>query len=370
MRDKKNLLNLNYNDLEKFSIDLGLKKFNAKQIYTWLNEKCIDNIEDMTNISKKMRDKLKEVAFIPSINLIDKQVSKIDNTEKYLFELKDGKMIETVLMRHHNRNTICVSSQVGCAVRCTFCATGINGFKRDLTYDEILSQIYFIKRRLDQDNESIRNIVFMGMGEPLLNLDNVMETLRRLIDPMGLNLSKRRITISTSGIVPKMEKLIEEDLTVELALSLHATTDEIRRKIIPINDTYPIWQLMEVLRKYQNHSKRKITFEYILIDNLNDSIKDAERLALLVREFEYVVNIIPYNPVEGFDHKRPSRNRIFKFYNYLKNDLGINVTLRGEKGTDIDGACGQLRQKQKNIKLKYENGKLQEEVEVKKEINN
>ncbi len=367
MRDKKNLLNLNYNQLEEFSLSLGLKKFNAKQIYSWINEKCISDIEHMTNISKKMREKLKEIAFIPSINLVDKQVSKIDNTEKYLFELKDGKMIETVLMRHHNRNTICVSSQVGCAVRCTFCATGINGFKRDLTYGEILSQVYFIKRRLDKDGESIRNIVFMGMGEPLLNLENVMETLKRLIDPMGLNLSKRRITISTSGIVPKMEKLIEEDLTVELALSLHATTDEVRRKIIPINDTYPIWQLIEVLRKYQKHSKRKITFEYILIDDLNDSLKDGERLSNLVREFEYVVNIIPYNPVEGFYHKRPSRNKIFKFYNYLKNDLGVNVTLRGEKGTDIDGACGQLRQKRKNIKLKYESGKLKEEVEVKKE---
>jgi len=364
MRDKKNLLNLKYEKLEKFCLELGFKKFNVKQIYSWIHEKNIKDIDEMTNLSKKNREILKENAYIPLLKILNHQVSKIDRTEKYLFELEDGKMIETVLMRHDNRNTVCVSSQVGCAVKCTFCATGIGGFKRDLNVSEILGQIYEINRRLKTEDQKVRNIVFMGMGEPLLNLDEVLPTLEMLIDEKGLNLSKRRITISTSGIIPKIEELIEKDLTVELALSLHAPTDEIRNKIIPINERYPVKALIDVLKKYYKASNRKITLEYILIDKLNDSFEEADQLAKLIKGFEYVINIIPYNPVEGFTHERPSKTRIDKFYKYMRDVKKLNVTLRGEKGTDIDGACGQLRQKKKKTELKFEDGELNQEMHI------
>ena len=367
MKDKKNILQLNYIDLEAQCLALGLKKFNVKQIYSWLHQKNVSSFDEMSNISKPHRALLNEEFYIPEMKILEHQVSKIDRTEKFLFELKDGKMIETVLMRHGDRNTVCVSSQVGCAVKCSFCATGINGFKRNLSFDEILSQIYYIQRALSKEGETVRNVVFMGMGEPLLNLDNVMDTIKILISEEGLNLSKRRITISTSGIIPQIQRLIDEDLTVELALSLHASSDEIRKEIIPINDKYPIKDLMEVLKKYQAKSNRKITFEYILIDHLNDSKEDGDKLKDLVEGFEYVINIIPYNPVEGLPHSRPSRNRIFNFFNYLKNDLRLNATLRGEKGTDIDGACGQLRQKQKNVELDLINGNIEEKLIIKNE---
>lgn len=367
MKDKKNILLLKYIDLEKMCLDFGFKKFNVKQIYSWLHNKTVSNFDEMTNISKNQRVLLNEEFFIPELKVVEHQVSKIDRTEKFLFELNDGKMIETVLMRHGDRNTVCVSSQVGCAVKCSFCATGINGFKRNLTSQEILSQIYHIERQLKSEGESVRNIVFMGMGEPLLNLDNVIESIRTLISEEGLNLSKRRITISTSGIIPQIERLIEEDLTVELALSLHASRDEIRKEIIPINEKYPIKDLMEVLKKYQAKSGRKITFEYILIDHLNDGKEDGDKLKELVKDFEYVINIIPYNPVEGLPHSRPSRNRIFAFYNHLKDNLRLNATLRGEKGTDIDGACGQLRQKQKKLEIDVNNGKFDTKVIIKNE---
>lgn len=367
MKDKKNILLLKYIELEKLCMDLGFKKFNVKQIYSWLHQKNVKSFEEMTNISKVQRILLNDEFFIPELKIAEHQISKIDKTEKYLFELSDGKMIETVLMRHGDRNTVCVSSQVGCAVKCSFCATGINGFKRNLTSEEILSQIYYIQRRLQNENENVRNIVFMGMGEPLLNFDNVMDSIKTLISEDGLNLSKRRITISTSGIIPQIEKMIEEDLTVELALSLHAGSDEVRKQIIPINEKYPITDLMEVLKKYQKKSGRKITFEYILIDHLNDSKEDGDKLKDLVEGFEYVINIIPYNPVEGLPHARPSRNRIFSFFNHLKDDLRLNVTLRGEKGTDIDGACGQLRQKQKKVEFDIKNGELETKVIIKNE---
>ena len=367
MKDKKNILLIKYTDLEKTCLDLGLKKFNVKQIYSWLHEKNVINFDDMTNISKNTRSLLKDIFYIPTLKVLEHQISKIDGTEKFLFELQDGKMIETVLMKHKDRNTVCVSSQVGCAVKCSFCATGINGFKRNLTSEEILSQIYHIQRSLMLEGEFIRNIVFMGMGEPLLNLDNVIDTIKILISETGLNLSKRRITISTSGIIPQIQRLIDEDLTVELALSLHAGDNNTRRQIIPINDKYPIEELISILKKYQSKSGRKITFEYILIDHLNDSKEDGDKLKKLVEGFEYVINIIPYNPVEGLPHSRPSRNRIFNFYNYLKDDLKLNVTLRVEKGTDIDGACGQLRQKQKRIQLDVVKGNIEETLIIKNE---
>lgn len=344
---KINLLDLNYGELEELVLGLGMKKFNAKQIYEWLHLKIARKIEEMTNISKKNRELLEEKAFIPYLNLIKHQVSKKDGTEKFLFELEDGTTIETVLLKHKGRNTLCISSQVGCAVKCGFCATGQGGFTRDLFTSEIINQVYTVHRRLIKKNEGINNIVYMGMGEPLLNLNNTINSIKILSDEKGLNISKRRITVSTSGIVPGIEKLMEEKMPIGLALSLHAVTNDKRTSIMPINKKYPLGDLYTTLKEYQKFTGRRLTFEYILINGVNTSMRDADMLAEFMYEFDHVVNLIPYNEVEGNDFERPSRETVDKFYEQLKEVRKINVTIRGERGTDIDGACGQLRQKNK-----------------------
>lgn len=345
--NKINLLSLNLNELEEFLLNNGFKKFNAKQIYSWLHNKIVRKIDDMTNISLKQREVLKNIAYIPYLNIINHQVSKIDGTEKYLFELEDKKSIETVLLKHKDRNTLCVSSQIGCPVKCGFCATGLDGFERNLEVDEILNQIYTIYRRLVKKGETLNNLVFMGMGEPFLNIDNLFNSIEILVSKEGLDFSKRKITISTSGILPGIERLLEEKQPIELAISLHAVTDEKRDEIIPINKRYPLEDLFNILTEYQKISKRRISFEYILIDEFNMSDNDAILLANFMHSFDHVLNLIPYNSVDGNDYKRPSDDKINKFYTYLKDTRSLNVTLRREKGADIDGACGQLRQKKK-----------------------
>lgn len=346
LTEKRNLLNMNYKELEEFILEIGMKKFNAKQIYKWLHEKTLRKIEDMTDISAQNRNLLYDKAFIPYFDLLKHQVSKKDKTEKFLFQLSDKETIETVLMRHKDRNTICVSSQVGCAVKCEFCATGMDGFTRDLTLDEIVNQVYTINSRLIKKDETVNNLVFMGMGEPMLNLDNVLEALDVLSSPTGLNISKRRINISTCGIVPGIERLVTEKIPVGLAISLHAATNAQRDQIIPINKKYPLEDLVTSLKFYQAHTNRRVTFEYILLDEFNVSIEDANNLAHLLKGIDHTLNLIPYNTVEGKDFKRPNEKKISKFYSYLKNTVKLNVTIREEKGSDIDGACGQLRQKQ------------------------
>lgn len=262
--------------------------------------------------------------------------------------MEDGNTIETVLLRHKDkRNTLCISSQVGCAVKCAFCATGQGGFVRDLNVSEIINQVYTIERRLVKQGTNLNNIVFMGMGEPLLNLTNVLKALEILSNENGINISKRKITISTSGIVPNIEKILLEKVPVELAISLHSAINEKRDEIIPINRRYPLEDLHAVLQEYQRQTKRRITFEYILINNFNVSEGDANALADFVHDFDHVVNLIPCNPVEGTEMTRPSDKKIERFVNFLQNVRKVNVTIRREKGTDIDGACGQLRQKNK-----------------------
>ncbi len=342
-----NLLNLNDTELEELLLELGMKKFNSKQVYTWLHEKMIRHIDDMTNISKANRAALMEKAYIPYLNTLNHQVSKKDRTEKFLFGLEDGNTIETVLLKHKDRNTICISTQVGCPVKCAFCATGQDGFERNLNVNEILNQVYTINRRLVKKGEKINNLVFMGMGEPLLNLSNLIKSIRILSDEKGLNISKRRITVSTSGIVPGIEKLLEEKLPVELAISLHAVSDEKRDQLIPINKKYPLEDLYTTLKEYQKVTNRRISFEYILIKDFNVSQWDAEVLADFMHEFDHILNLIPYNPVEGSEFERPSDKKIKRFYGYLKDMRKVNITIREEKGSDIDGACGQLRQKSK-----------------------
>ncbi|MFR1676941.1 MAG: 23S rRNA (adenine(2503)-C(2))-methyltransferase RlmN, partial [Fusobacterium sp.] len=250
------------------------------------------------------------------------------------------------LLRHKDkRNTLCISSQVGCPVKCAFCATGQDGFIRNLDVNEIINQVYTVERRLVKQGSNINNIVFMGMGEPLLNLDNVLKALDILSNENGINISKRKITISTSGIVPNIEKILLEKLPIELAVSLHSAINEKRDVIIPINRAYPLEDLYAVLQEYQRQTKRRITFEYILINNFNVSDTDANALADFVHDFDHVVNLIPFNPVANTEFERPSDKKIDKFYTFLKDVRKVNVTLRREKGIDIDGACGQLRQK-------------------------
>lgn len=346
MSEKINLLNLNQQELEELVISLGMKKFYGKQIFNWLHKKIERDLNEITNLSLKDRELLAEKAYIPFLNLLKQQVSKIDKTEKFLFKLEDGNTIETVLLRHKDkRNTLCISSQVGCPVKCAFCATGQDGFVRNLDVNEIINQVYTVERRLVKQGSNINNIVFMGMGEPLLNLSNVLKALDILSNENGINISKRKITISTSGIVPNIEKILLEKLPIELAISLHSAINAKRDMIIPVNRSYPLEDLYAILQEYQRQTKRRISFEYIMINDFNVSDIDANALADFVHEFDHVVNLIPYNPVAGTEFERPSEKKIDKFFTFLKDVRKVNVTLRREKGTDIDGACGQLRQK-------------------------
>ena len=346
MSEKINLLNLNQQELEELVISLGMKKFYGKQIFNWLHKKIVRDLNEITNLSLKDRELLAEKTYIPFLNLLKQQISKIDKTEKFLFKLEDGNTIETVLLRHKDkRNTLCISSQVGCPVKCAFCATGQDGFVRNLDVNEIINQVYTVERRLVKQGSNINNIVFMGMGEPLLNLSNVLKALDILSNENGINISKRKITISTSGIVPNIEKILLEKLPVELAISLHSAINAKRDTIIPVNRSYPLEDLYAILQEYQRQTKRRISFEYIMINDFNVSDIDANALADFVHEFDHVVNLIPYNPVAGTEFERPSEKKIDKFFTFLKDVRKVNVTLRREKGTDIDGACGQLRQK-------------------------
>ncbi|WP_074016738.1 23S rRNA (adenine(2503)-C(2))-methyltransferase RlmN [Fusobacterium massiliense] len=352
-KEKINILNLSQEELTDFLVSLGLKKFYGKEVFIWLHKKIVRNFDDMTNISLKDREILKENAYISLFNLLKYQVSKIDKTEKFLFSLEDGGTIETVLLRHKDsknkeiRNTLCVSSQVGCPVKCSFCATGQSGYMRNLNVSEILNQVYTVERRLKNKGENLNNLVFMGMGEPLLNIDNLSKALSIISNENGVNISKRKITISTSGVVPGIEKILLEKIPIELAVSLHSAINEKRDQIIPINKNFPLEDLSAVLVEYQKQTKRRLTFEYILIDNFNISELDANALADFAHQFDHIINLIPYNEVDGVEHKRPSVKKIERFYNYLKNVRKLNVTLRQEKGSDIDGACGQLRQRSK-----------------------
>lgn len=348
MNNKINLLNLTKTELENFVVENGMKKFYAKQIFSWLHEKFVRDINDMSNISLKDREMIAEKAYIPYLNLLKYQVSKVDKTEKFLFQLEDSNTIETVLIKNKDRNTLCISSQVGCAVNCDFCATGMGGFVRNLELSEIINQVYTVERRLLKQGERLTNIVYMGMGEPLLNLENLIKSLELFSDDKGINISRRKITVSTSGIVPAIEQLLERKVHVELAISLHSAINEKRDILMPINKAYPLEDLHTVLKSYQRLTNRRITFEYLLINNVNVSEGDANALANFVHDFDHMVNIIPYNHVEGKPYERPADKKMEKFLDILENKRRINMSVRREKGTDIDGACGQLRRKANN----------------------
>jgi 23S rRNA (adenine2503-C2)-methyltransferase len=320
--------------------ELKATKFRAKQIHNWIYTKSVSSIDDMTNLSKDFREQLKGIAQVTDTKIKVKQVSK-DGTIKYLVEYPDGECVETVLMRFDNRAnlTACVSSQVGCAVNCSFCATGKGGFKRNLTYKEIIEQVLTIQR---DTGLKVTNIVFMGQGEPLLNLDNVLKALE--IFNNDFQIGQRRITISTSGIIPGIKRLAETDLQSTLAISLHAPNHELRKELMPIEEKYPIDKVKQALKDYVDKTGRRVTVEYILIHGFNDTAPVAKELAYLLRDLKCNINLIPYNSVIENDYKKPSNGDIMKF-KYLLEHSGKKVTVRLERGADIDAACGQLRGK-------------------------
>ena len=319
----------------------GEKAFRAKQMYEWMHVKLARDFDEMTNLSKTLREQCRERYTYTSLKLVQVQESAIDGTRKFLFELADGNVVESVWMRYKHGNSVCISSQVGCRMGCKFCASTLDGLERSLLPSEMLDQIYAITRLT---GERVSNVVVMGIGEPMDNYDNLVKFIRILTDENGLNISQRNITVSTCGIVPRMRQLAEEKLQITLALSLHATTDEKRRKLMPIANKYSIDELMDACKYYFDKTGRRITFEYSLVGGVNDTDEDAAELSSLAAPLCCHINLIPVNPIKERDFVQSEAARIQAFKNKLEKNK-INVTIRREMGRDIDGACGQLRRK-------------------------
>jgi 23S rRNA (adenine2503-C2)-methyltransferase len=318
----------------------GFKKYNAKQVYDWVYKKKVTNFNDMSNLSKNLREYLNEYYTIGTLEVDTRQVSS-DGTEKFLFRLSDGNLIETVLMRHSYGNSVCVTTQLGCNIGCSFCASGLQKKKRDLETEEIVLQIYEIERLT---NERVSHIVVMGIGEPFDNYYNTLKFIDIVNHPDGLNIGARHITVSTSGLVPQIKEFANYDKQVNLAISLHAPNDLIRSKIMKINTAFPIEQVIDAAKYYVKTTNRRITFEYILLENVNDEIEHADELSDLLRGINCHVNLIRYNTVVEFYYRGSKEKRASAFHDRLIK-RGINATLRKEQGSDIDAACGQLRSK-------------------------
>lgn len=336
----KNIKNYNLEELKKEFIKLEEKPFRAEQVFKWIYDSKVTNFEEMTNLSLELREKLKSEFTMCVFKIIKKQEAK-DGTKKYLFDTLDGNAIETVLMKYHHGYSICVSSQIGCKMGCKFCAsTGIN-FIRNLTSGEIVEQLLAVER---DENIRISNIVFMGIGEPLDNYDNVVKAIRIINNQKGINIGARHISISTSGIVPKIYDLANENIQCTLSISLHATTDEKRSNMMPVNNIYNIEQLLKSCKDYIKITNRRISFEYALAKDNNDNLEDAKRLVNLLKGMVCHVNLIPINKIENGIYLKSSNENIVKFRDYL-NEHGIVATIRRELGSDIEAACGQLRRK-------------------------
>ena len=338
---KKDIASLNYDELLLEMEALGEKSFRGKQIYSWLHEKLVENFSEMTNLSKSLREKLESQYEIRKVEMIARQISKVDPTEKFLFELSDGNMIESVLMKYNYGNSVCISSQVGCRMGCRFCASTLDGLERNLTPSEMLGQIYRIQKLT---GERVSNVVVMGTGEPLDNYDNFLKFIHMLSDSHGLNISQRNITASTCGIVPNIKKLAEEGLQITLALSLHGSNQDKRKKLMPIAYKYAIPEVLEACDYYFQKTGRRPTFEYSLVKGVNDTDEDAKELIFILKKRNCHLNLIPVNPIKERDFERPDRKNALEFKNKLEKN-GINVTIRRERGSDIDGACGQLRRR-------------------------
>ena len=327
-------------ELKKLMTTLGDKPFRAKQIYSWLHEHLVTSYDEMTNLSKSLREKLKEYP-VTALKMVDVQTSRIDGTQKYLFRLSDGNVIESVLMRYKHGNSVCISSQVGCRMGCRFCASTLDGLVRGLTPSEMLDQIYQIGR---DTGERVSNVVVMGTGEPMDNFDNLLKFIELLTDENGLNISQRNVTVSTCGIVPRMRELADKKLQITLALSLHASTQEKRLELMPVANKYEIHEVIDACRYYFEQTGRRITFEYSLVGGVNDTDEDVRNLCRLIKGINCHVNLIPVNPIKERDYVQPDVRVTTEFKNKLEKN-GINATIRREMGRDIDGACGQLRRR-------------------------
>jgi 23S rRNA (adenine2503-C2)-methyltransferase len=339
--DKKDIRSYDFEELKSEMEAIGEKAFRAKQIYEWLHVKLVDSFEEMTNLSKNLRDKLDREYRIPMVQMLERQVSQIDGTNKFLFELEDGHVVESVLMKYKHGNSVCISSQVGCRMGCKFCASTIGGLERNLLPSEMLGEIYQIQKI---SGERVSNIVVMGSGEPLDNYENFVKFVRLLSDDKGLNISQRNITISTCGIVPNMKRLAEEGLQITLALSLHGSTQEKRKVLMPIAYKYELPDVLAGCDYYFEKTGRRITFEYSLVHGVNDRDEDANELIEILKPRNCHINLIPVNPIKERSFEKPSRKSAENFKNKLEKN-GINVTIRREMGSDIDGACGQLRRR-------------------------
>ena len=328
-------------ELKKTMEGLSEKPFRAKQIYEWLHKKQTDSFQEMTNLSVSLREKLERNCSVMSLKVVEVQTSKLDGTQKYLFALPDGNVVESVLMKYRHGNSVCISSQVGCKMGCRFCASTIDGWTRNLLPSEMLDQVYKIQKL---SKERVSNVVVMGTGEPLDNYDNLLRFIHMLSDENGLHISQRNITVSTCGIVPRMYDLAEENLQITLAISLHASNQQKREELMPVAKKYSLEELMEACRNYFKKTGRRLTFEYSLVGGENDSQEDAEELAHLIKGLNCHINLIPVNPIKERSYVQSDKKVIANFQNKLEK-YQINVTIRREMGRDIDGACGQLRKR-------------------------
>ena len=336
----KNIKDFCLEELKEEFIKIGEKPYRAEQVFHWLYVEKVNSFDEMTNLSKELREKLQKEFSLNSFKIL-KKLESIDGTKKYLFDLLDGNAIETVLMEYHHGKSICVSSQVGCKMGCKFCASTGIPFVRGLTAGEIVEQILAVER---DENIRISNVVFMGIGEPLDNFENVVKAIAIINHPKGLEIGARHISISTSGVVPKIYELADIDLQCTLSISLHATTDEKRSAMMPVNNAYPIQELMKACKYYIQKTNRRISFEYALAKENNDNLEDAKELVQLLKGMLCHVNLIPINKIENGAYVKSDNENIIQFRDYL-NSKGIVATIRRELGSDIDAACGQLRRK-------------------------
>lgn len=349
-KQKVDLLGMDRQAMENFFKSIGEKPFRAGQVMKWIHQFGVSDFDEMTNISKALRENLKKVATVRTPKIVAEQLSE-DGTIKWLLEVDNNNSVETVFIPEKNRGTLCISSQVGCALDCSFCATGKQGFNRNLENWEIIAQMWVANKALGclpKEERRITNVVFMGMGEPLLNVKHTFPAARILMDDFAYGLSKRRVTISTAGVVPAID-MIKAEVDVSLAISLHAPNNELRNILVPINEKYPLEVLMPSLHRYVEggHSKKHVTVEYVMIDHVNDRIEHAHQLVELLADLPCKVNLIPFNPFPNTDYKRSSNNAIHRFREILEKG-GLNVTVRKTRGDDIDAACGQLAGKVKD----------------------
>lgn len=339
----KSLYDFNYEQIQEFALEQGWKKFRGHQIFQWLYRSRVKEIDEMSNLSKETRELLKENFLISPLTLREKQVAR-DGTTKYLFALSDGSLIESVLMQFDYGKSVCVTSQVGCNMGCAFCASGLTWKQRDLTSGEMVAQVLYIQQELDAKEERVSHIVVMGTGEPFDNYDNVMNFLATVNHDRGLAIGARHITISTCGIVPRIDAFAQEHTQYNLAISLHAPNDELRSRLMPINRAYPLSELMAALDRYGAENNRRLTLEYILLRGVNDQPVHARQLAALIGRRNAYVNLIPYNAVDEKGFQGVDHAAAMVFYDQLMK-LGVRCTIRKEHGSDIDAACGQLRVK-------------------------